>query len=98
MQPSHGLDCDTAVPRAPGKAQRLLIKFTAEESAKIAHALKTLGFTFSELVDAASIAAAFEQNPVPADKVDTARVNGTSLYVLSTCHPVSLSPHPETRH
>ncbi|KAI1783780.1 hypothetical protein LXA43DRAFT_1067335 [Ganoderma leucocontextum] len=70
--PSHGLDCDTSRDRNPEKPHRLLIKFTAAESAKIMQTLKALGFTFSELIDAATIVAAFEQNPVPADKADTA--------------------------
>ena len=60
-------------------ARRLLVKFTVQESAKIVNALKTLGFTFSELLDAACLVAAFEQNPVPADKIDTAHIKGASL-------------------
>ncbi|PIL29505.1 hypothetical protein GSI_08313 [Ganoderma sinense ZZ0214-1] len=81
--PSHGLDCDTSVPRTPGKAHRLLVKFTTGETAKITRALKTLGFTFSELIDAAAIVAAFEHKPVPADEVDTTRVNGASLIAIT---------------
>ncbi|KAI1783945.1 hypothetical protein LXA43DRAFT_1067184 [Ganoderma leucocontextum] len=85
-----------AAKQNPEKPHRLLIKFTAAESAKITQTLKALGFTFSELIDAAAIVAAFEQNPVPADKVGTARVNGASLYVAFS-RPI-LSPsssHPD---
>lgn len=72
MQQSHGIKCDTSHVGNLGQTHRLLVKFTAEESAKISRALKTLGFTFSELIGAACVLAAFEQNAVPADKVDTA--------------------------
>ena len=69
------MNCDTSRPFNLAKTQRVLVKFAVEESARIARALKTLGFTFSELIDAACVLAAFEQNPVPADKVDPAYMN-----------------------
>ena len=75
LQHAHGMDCETSHAFNLGKTHRVLVKFTVEESARIARALKTLGFTFSELLDAACVLAAFELNPVPADKVDTAYMN-----------------------
>ena len=76
MQPSHSLQCDTfSRPLNLGKTHRILAKFTMEESAKITRVLKTLGFTFSELIDAACVLAAFEQHPVPKEKVETAYIN-----------------------
>ncbi|PIL29514.1 hypothetical protein GSI_08322 [Ganoderma sinense ZZ0214-1] len=69
--PSLSLQCDTSRARGPLKAHRLLIKLIAEESAHIGRALKTLGFTFTELIEAAVAVAVFEQNPVPADKADS---------------------------
>ena len=76
LQPSHNLQCDTfSRPLNLGKTHRILTKFTMEESTKIKGVLKTLGFTFSELIDAACVLAAFEQHPVPAEKVETAYIN-----------------------
>ena len=73
------MECRASAEDGVGMARRLLVKFTVQESAKIVNALKTLGFTFSELLDAACLVAAFEQNPVPADKIDTAHIKGASL-------------------
>ncbi|PIL29518.1 hypothetical protein GSI_08326 [Ganoderma sinense ZZ0214-1] len=83
--PSHGLECDTSgdKPEGSGMAHRLLVRFTVQESAKIGQALKALGFTFSELLDAAGLLAAFAHNPVPAGKVDTALIKGASLITLT---------------
>ena len=57
---------------------RFLVKFATQESAKIAQSLKTLGFTFSELLDAACVVATFEHNPIPLDKVESAHIKGGS--------------------
>ncbi|PIL29515.1 hypothetical protein GSI_08323 [Ganoderma sinense ZZ0214-1] len=90
---SHGVACNTPHPAVPGKTtHRVLVKFTLEESAKIARALKTLGFTFSELVDAACILAAFEQNPVPPDEVETAFMNSEIVVSLTDRLPPPTDP------
>ncbi|KAI1783494.1 hypothetical protein LXA43DRAFT_1102476 [Ganoderma leucocontextum] len=83
--PSHGLYCDISGDSSPGNGNvhRFLVKFTAEESAKIRRALKNLGFRFSELLDAACILAAFEQNPVPADQVETAYMKSDMIVSLT---------------
>ncbi|KAM5545228.1 hypothetical protein V8D89_001339 [Ganoderma adspersum] len=97
---SHGVACKTD-PRAmasassPGKTHRLLLKFTADESAKIARTLKALGFTFSELLDAACILSAFEQNPVPADEAETAFMNRD--IVVSLTDRLRLPPSADAR-
>ncbi|KAM5545231.1 hypothetical protein V8D89_001342 [Ganoderma adspersum] len=86
--PSHGLACDASGDA--GMARRFLVKFTVQESAKIVQALKTLGFTFSELLDAACLLVAFEQNPAPANKLEAAHVKGASLITLTDRLPPSI--------
>ena len=68
-------------------AHRFLVKFTTQESAKIAQSLKTLGFTFSELLDAACVVATFEHNPVPVDKAETTYIKGPSPCVTYPSFP-----------
>ena len=62
---------------------RFVVTFTAQESAQIGRALKSLGFTFTELVDAATALATFELNPIPDDKLDGAHIDVGGLYVTS---------------
>ena len=84
-------------------AHRFLVKFTTQESAKIARSLKTLGFTFSELLDAACVVATFEHNPVPVDKAEITYIKGPSPCVTYPSSPpppsfvISLSPPMEVK-
>ncbi|PIL30306.1 hypothetical protein GSI_07490 [Ganoderma sinense ZZ0214-1] len=81
-----GLPCDTsrASRGGPLKTHRLLVKLTVNESGIIVRALRTLGFSFPALLDAAPPFAVLEQNPVPAYKVPFAYVQGASPYVALT--------------
>ena len=68
--------------KQPGKLQRFIVTFTAQESAQIARALKTLGFTFSELIDAATALATLELNPITDDdKLASAHADVGGMYV-----------------
>ena len=66
--------------------QRFIVTLTAQESAQIARALKTLGFTFSELIDAATALATLELNPITDDdKLASAHADVGGMYVSLFC-------------
>ncbi|PIL30241.1 hypothetical protein GSI_07419 [Ganoderma sinense ZZ0214-1] len=67
------------------KAHQLLVKFTADEFANIAHALRMLGLSFSARLDAAAAVAVFERNPVPANKTASAYEKGASTRHVVSC-------------
>ncbi|PIL30276.1 hypothetical protein GSI_07456 [Ganoderma sinense ZZ0214-1] len=75
---SGRLGCGFALGLLIRTASSTLVKLTADESANIALALRTLGLSFSARLDAAAAVAVFERNPVPADKTASAYVNGAS--------------------
>ncbi|KAM5531304.1 hypothetical protein V8D89_015019 [Ganoderma adspersum] len=89
--PSHGLVGETTNIKDTRKVQRFHVTFTAQESTRIAQALKSLGFTFSELLDAATALATFEMNPVSEDKFETARVaNDVSVVSMTDRLPSTI--------
>lgn len=89
--PSHSLLAESIIIKDHRKLQRFHVTFTVQESAKITQDLKTLGFTFSELLDAATILATFELNPVPDDQVETARVaNDVSVISITDRLPPTI--------
>ncbi|EJF63217.1 hypothetical protein DICSQDRAFT_55910 [Dichomitus squalens LYAD-421 SS1] len=89
-KPSHSLACDTLELRNPGKLQRFVVTFTAQESAKIAQALKTLGFTFSELIDAATALATLELNPIPDNELEGAHIDVGGLIAINDRLPPNI--------
>ena len=63
-----------------GKPARLLVEFTPEESASILQGVKRLGFTSSQLLEAAVALATYSLNPISVEASSEAHVTfGSSL-------------------